>query len=131
MKITIPMPKCVTNVNPTCTCELLPIYITFKNSSPLTHTHCHTVGLPSYDPVNCMYGNPNVTKISKSKLNCAILQGYWTTANSTVQKYKGCGCCQLNCAKVQRLLILQTQLCKSTKVMHAAISSVQSYRDIG
>ena len=67
-----------------------------------------------------------MTKISKSKLNCAIVQGYWTTANSTVQKYKGRGCCQLNCAKLQRSSILQTQLCKSTKVLDAAISTVQS-----
>ena len=58
------------------------------------------------------YDNPNVIKISKSKLNYAILQGYWTTANSTVQKYKGHGCCQLNCAKVQRSWMLQSQLCK-------------------
>ena len=36
--------------------------------------------------------------------------------------------CKLNCAKVQRSWMLQTQLCKSTKV---AISTVQSYRDIG
>ena len=75
-----------------------------------------------------MYGNPNVTKISKSKLNCAIVQGYWTTANSTVQKYKGRGCCQLNCAKVQRSWMLPTQLCKSTKVVHAANSTVQKYK---
>ena len=72
------------------------------------------------------YGNPNVTKISKSKLNCAIVQGYWTAANSTMQKYKGRGCCKLNCAKVQRSWMLPAQLCKSTKVLDAAISTVQS-----
>ena len=48
-----------------------------------------------------------------------------------MQKYKGRGCCQLNCAKVQRSWMLQSQLCKSTKVVDAAISTVQSYRDIG
>ena len=117
------------------------------------------------------YGNPNVTKISKKqtqlcnctgildncKLNCAKVQRSWMlptqlckstkvvdTAISTVQKYKGRGCCQLNCAKVQRSWMLptqlckstkvvdvQSQLCKSTKVVDAAISTVQSYRDIG
>ena len=55
-----------------------------------------------------------MTKISKSKLNCAIIKGYWTTANSTVQKYKGRGCCQLNCAKVQRS---QSQLCNPTGIL--------------
>ena len=49
-------------------------------------------------------------------------------ANSTVQKYKGRACCQLNCAKVQRSCMLPTQLCKSTKVVHAANSTVQKYK---
>ena len=34
--------------------------------------------------------------------------------------------CKLNYAKVQRSSMLQTQLCKSTKVVHAANSTVQS-----
>ena len=45
-----------------------------------------------------------------------------------MQKYKGRACCQLNCAKVQRSCMLPTQLCKSTKVLHAANSTVQKYK---
>ena len=39
--------------------------------------------------------------------------------------------CKLNCAKVQRSWMLQTQLCKSTKVLDAAISTVQKYKGRG
>ena len=36
--------------------------------------------------------------------------------------------CKLNCAKVQRLWMLPTQLCKSTKVVDTANSTVQKYK---
>ena len=46
----------------------------------------------------------------------------------TVQKYKGRGCCQLNCAKVQGSSMLQTQLCTaSIKVVDGAISLPDIY----
>ena len=115
-----------------CTCTSL-----FSPSPSLLSSHSVNSTLPTGQLSNVpwrrtgVYGNPNVTKISKSKLNCAIVQGYWTTANPTVQKYKGRGCCQLNCAKVQRSWMLQSQLCKSTKVVDAAISTVQKYKGRG
>ena len=54
VKITIPMPKCVTNVNPTCTCKSLQFINFNKNylSPPFPAHRTNTVGLPSYDPVN-------------------------------------------------------------------------------
>ena len=44
-------------------------------------------------------------------------------ANSTVQKYKGRN---LNCAILQEYWMLQTQLCKGTKVVDATNSTVQT-----
>ena len=68
-----------------------------------THTCTHNDVIEEViNNVSCsLHINPNVTKISKSKL-------------------KG--------AKVQRLWMLQTQGCKSTKVVDAADSRVQKYK---
>ena len=54
-------------------------------------------------------------------------------AISTVQKYKGPGCCQLNCAKVQRSWMLQYQLCKVaiSTGMDMDASIVQEYKGRG
>ena len=35
-----------------------------------------------------LYGNPNVTKLSKFKLKCENLYGYWINTNSKLQKVK-------------------------------------------
>ena len=67
-----------------------------------------------------VYGNPTRQKYQNQTELCS--------PDSTVQKYKGRPCCKLNCAKVQRSTMLQTQLCKSTKVVLVADSTVQKFK---
>ena len=53
------------------------------------------------------YSNPNMIKLSKFKLKCANLYGYWISINSRVQKHIMEG---------YRRSKLQTQGCKSTNL---------------
>ena len=108
--------------------------------NPIQASNHHELNLILYSKIY-NYGNPNVTKISKSitqlcnpigildncKLNCAKVQRSWMLPTQLCKSAK-VSILQTQLCKSTKVSILQTQLCKSTKVVDTANSTVQKYK---